>query len=193
MAPPPSVAPGLTRDILLPYYESCRREGRELPILVAFPPSPAGLFYLDVLGQDIEVVNIIPNMISRVGNESVAGEACNLITFPEEHGWPQPDKDELFRFFTPMGRCLEVPPHLIMQVLSTEIAVHPLTGAGRHYRKMPDRAGNSLHLRRYRLHHARLAPAGTPLCRSRHQLLRQKRRGRFPSQRAAAPGYAVVV
>ena len=27
-APPPSVAPGLTRDILLPYYESCRREGR---------------------------------------------------------------------------------------------------------------------------------------------------------------------
>lgn len=126
-APPPSVAPGLTRDILLPYYESCRREGRELPILVAFPPSPAGLFYLDVLGQDIEVVNIIPNMISRVGNESVAGEACNLITFPEERGWPQPDKDELFRFFTPMGRCLEVPPHLIMQVLSTEIAVHPLT------------------------------------------------------------------
>ena len=43
-APPPSVAPGLTRDVLLPYYESCRREGRELPILVAFPPSPAGLF-----------------------------------------------------------------------------------------------------------------------------------------------------
>ena len=35
-APPPSVAPGLTRDILLPYYESCRREGRELPILVCF-------------------------------------------------------------------------------------------------------------------------------------------------------------
>lgn len=126
-APPPSVAPQLTQDVLLPYYNDCRAEGRELPILVAFPPSPAGKFYLEVLGCDIQVVNIIPNMISKVGDEPVPDEACHLMTFPDHCAWPQEDKEELFRFFSPMGRCLEVPPRLILQVLSTEIAAHPLT------------------------------------------------------------------
>lgn len=126
-APPPSVAPKIAEETLKPYYEKRRAEGEELPVLVAFPPSPAGKYYLELLGSDVQVVNIIPNMISKVGEEPVPDEACHLITYPDAGPWPEEDKAELNRFFSPMGRCLEVPPRLILQVLSTEIAAHPLT------------------------------------------------------------------
>ena len=66
-APPPSVAPGLVEECLAPYFAELRAAGKPIPALVAFPPSPAGVFYQEKLGEDLKVVNIIPNMISRVG------------------------------------------------------------------------------------------------------------------------------
>lgn len=126
-APPPSVAPQLIREVLAPYYEIRRAAGEDLPTLLAFPPSPAGKFYLEELGMDAQVANIIPNMISSVGDEPVPTESCHLITYPEGGDWPESDKEELNQFFTPMGRPLEVPTNLKMQVLATEIGAHPLT------------------------------------------------------------------
>jgi hypothetical protein len=126
-APPPSLARPLTDDVLVPHFQKLRKEGKALPVLVAFPPSPAGAYYLEKLGDDILVVNIIPNMISRVGEENVSNEGCHLVTFPEKDNWSEEEKQELFRFFLPMGRSLQVPPALILPVLSAMIGVHPLT------------------------------------------------------------------
>lgn len=126
-APPPSVAPMLTETCLVPYYAECRERGEALPTLLAFPPSPKGVYYMDQLGQDIKVVNIIPNMISSVGDEKVPNESSHLITYPEKDNWTQADKEALNELLTPMGRCLNVPPKFILHVLSAEIATHPLT------------------------------------------------------------------
>lgn len=126
-APPPAVAPGLVEECLKPYFAELRAAGRPIPALVAFPPSPAGAFYLEQLGEDLKVVNIIPNMISRVGDEDVASEACHLITYPARDNWTQEEKAELGAFLAPMGRRLELTPELTLHVLSAEIATHPLT------------------------------------------------------------------
>ncbi|MEA5049979.1 MAG: L-2-amino-thiazoline-4-carboxylic acid hydrolase [Oscillospiraceae bacterium] len=126
-APPPKVAPGLIGDCLKPYFASVRAAGGELPVIFAFPPSPAGKYYQEQLGDDIEVVNIIPNMISRVGGEAVPDEAHNLITFPAHDTWTARDKEILHGFFAPMGGCLDLTPALTLKVLSAEIATHPLT------------------------------------------------------------------
>jgi len=126
-APPPSVAPMLTETCLKPYYDECRARGEALPKLLAFPPSPKGAYYLEQLGADIKVVNIIPNMISSVGDEMVPSESSHLITYPENDNWTQADKAALNELLTPMGRCLDVPPRFILHVLSAEIATHPLT------------------------------------------------------------------
>ncbi|HIR84046.1 MAG TPA: L-2-amino-thiazoline-4-carboxylic acid hydrolase [Candidatus Galloscillospira excrementavium] len=126
-APPPSVAPGLVEECLVPYFAELRAAGKPIPALVAFPPSPAGVFYQEKLGEDLKVVNIIPNMISRVGEEDVSSEACHLITYPERDNWTPEEKEDLGQFLSPMGRRLELTPSLTLHVLSAEIATHPLT------------------------------------------------------------------
>ncbi|MCI9308234.1 MAG: L-2-amino-thiazoline-4-carboxylic acid hydrolase [Oscillospiraceae bacterium] len=126
-APPPSVAPELVENCLRPYFDGLRGAGKPVPALVAFPPSPAGAFYQEKLGEDLKVVNIIPNMISRVGEEDVSSEACHLITYPARDNWTLEEKAELGAFLSPMGRRLELTPELTLHVLSAEIATHPLT------------------------------------------------------------------
>lgn len=126
-APPPAVAPQLLEECLLPYYQHIRETGGPLPQLLAFPPSPAGRRYLERLGADIRVVNIIPNMISSINGRTVWGGASHLFTFPEQDNWSREEKDELARLFQPMGRCMELTPAWNMPVLAAEIAAHPLT------------------------------------------------------------------
>lgn len=126
-APPPSVARQVCEEALVPYYAALREKGKPLPQLVAFPPSPAGAWYQQQLGADLKVVNIIPNMKSRVGDEDVSAEACHLVTYPEADNWSTEEKAALESFLLPMGRSIVVPPTLILQVLSGEIGVHSLT------------------------------------------------------------------
>lgn len=126
-APPPAVAPQLLEECLVPYYQHIRETGNPLPKLLAFPPSPAGGHYLERLGADIRVVNIIPNMISSINGRIVQGGASHLFTFPEQDNWSREEKNELARLFRPMGRCMELTPAWNMSVLAAEIAAHPLT------------------------------------------------------------------
>ena len=126
-APPPQVARSITEDVLVPYYEELARAGKTLPQLLAFPPSPAGSYYQEKLGANIIVANIIPNMISKVGDEDVLNEGCHLITFPARDNWSEEERQELFRFFLPLGRSLSLTPAIFLPVLSAMIATHPLT------------------------------------------------------------------
>lgn len=121
------MAPGLAKEVLLPFYEKRRRQGGDLPVLIAFPPSPAGAFYLELLGADVKVVNVIPNMFCRFGDEVRPEVAAHLITYPEHSCWSTEDQEELQKIFSAMGKCMNVPPERILQVLSAEIAAHPLT------------------------------------------------------------------
>ena len=126
-APPPTLAKELTETVLVPYFKEIREKGESIPTLFAFPPSPAGKYYMDTLGNDLQVINIIPNMMSKAGEENIANERCNLITYPLEGNWPDEDKQKVNEFFSPFGDCLNCTPNNILHVLSTEIATHPLT------------------------------------------------------------------
>ena len=91
-APPPSFAPEITESVLKPYYEKLRKEGKPLPDLYAFPPNPAGKYYLDTIGYDINVANILPNMVSKIGDMDVSQEGYTNVTFPKEKEWPEENK-----------------------------------------------------------------------------------------------------
>lgn len=126
-APPPSVAPGLIEGCLKEYYDQCRAENRELPVLLAFPPSPVGEFYREILGDTVKVVNIIPNMLTQIHGQRIDSEKKNLFTYAEPDNWTEKEKNKLAEFFSPMGGWMNVPRSLIMHVLSSEIMAHPLT------------------------------------------------------------------
>lgn len=126
-APPPVVAAELIETCLKPYFDRVRAEKGELPGLLAFPPSPHAEFYKSILGDDIRVVNIIPNMLTSINGERVNSDKRHLFTFPEPDNWSREEKQELADFFAPMGRAMEVPRARVMHILSAEIMTHPLT------------------------------------------------------------------
>ena len=115
-APPPTLAKPLCENVLKPYYEQCRRKGETIPVLFAFPPSPPGAYYMEMLGDDLQVINIIPNMMTKAGQENIANERCNLITYPHGSNWPQTDRKKVEDFFLPYGSCLNCTPDNILYV-----------------------------------------------------------------------------
>lgn len=126
-APPPKIAPILTEEVLVPYYEYLRSNNKPLPILYAFPPNPTGKFYLEKLGEDIKVANILPNMVSEIAGKKLVGEGLTYITFPDERPWEAEDVKTLEDFFKPLGGCIEVKPKHVMQMLAGTVTIHNIS------------------------------------------------------------------
>lgn len=129
-APPPSKVKELVEVYLKPYYDGCRAEEKKIPKLFCFPPNPPVDYYVEILGDDVCVVNIIPNMRNSVGDDvvvDVSDEGCHFLTFPAKDNWSDEEKEAMEEFFLPMGSSITVPSALILDVLSAEICTHPLT------------------------------------------------------------------
>lgn len=123
-APQPSFAPEITEQVLKPYYDLLREKGLPLPDLYACPPSPDGRFYRKVLGEDILVVNLLPNMITQIGEIDVARQGVTEITFPENGQWPKEKEERLREFFTPFGACVVTPPDVVFAYLGGQCTLH---------------------------------------------------------------------
>ena len=118
-APPPSVAPELAESVLKPYFERCRQEERQMPDLYVFPPSPQGDFYLDLLGEDIHVCNILPNMMSEINGVSLNGAEGNThVTIPARAPWPEENKARLEQIFAPFGGVVYVAAEHVLDMLA---------------------------------------------------------------------------
>ena len=99
-SPPPAVAPKLAKEVLKPYYDSLRDQGKGLPDLYAFPPSPQGKFYVDLLGKDVHVCNILPNMTREIAGKDLHGaEGNTYVTLPKESSWPEENLQILEKIF----------------------------------------------------------------------------------------------
>lgn len=126
-APQPYLAPEVARTVLKPYYDELRAQSAPLPDLYAAPPSPVGQFYRDLLGQDIHVVNLLPNMLTEISGMDVATQGVTEITFPEGDVWPQDHEARLREFFSPFGACVNTPPHLVMAYLGGQCTLHTVS------------------------------------------------------------------
>jgi hypothetical protein len=126
-APPPSLAPKLTEEALVPYYRELRKNGEPLPDLYAFPPNPAGDYYLSMLGGDIHVVNILPNMVTVLGDRDVSQEGYSNVTFPKKAPWKKENRDRLEAFFAPIGDVVEVGPDYVIPMLAGCVVCHNIS------------------------------------------------------------------
>ncbi|GFI62219.1 hypothetical protein IMSAG049_01395 [Clostridiales bacterium] len=123
-APPPSAAKAIAKDILAPYYDSLRQNGNIFPPLYAFPPYPQGNFYLDTIGHDIYVVNILPNMAAKLKEHDISKESYTIFTFSEENKWPDNLFRELENFFSPIGYTVSVPSNKFKTMLGGFTSSH---------------------------------------------------------------------
>ena len=127
-APPPTIGPGLTENVLKPYYDRRRAEGGRPPILYAFPPMPLGEYYQQVLGDDVLVVNIIPNNVKTIAGRKITGEGYYVCTFPSP--WPQAELDRLQRVFDSQGAFVTLPPEKLTDMLGGACTVFSLWAGG---------------------------------------------------------------
>jgi len=114
-SPPPSVAGDLIESVLRPYYNERRIESRPLPVLYAFPPLPLGQAYLDALGDDVLVVNMIPNNVTSIAGRPVVDEGHYTVTYAAP--WPVERVAELRDLFAGQGAYVEVESHQIVPML----------------------------------------------------------------------------
>jgi len=123
-APPPKVARELIESVLVPYYRQRRAEGGPLPVLYAFPPVPAGSAYLDALGSDALVANIIPNNVTAIGGVPVDDEGFYVCTFPSP--WPDEEVAALRRTFDGQGAFVHLDPDQLIPMLGGAATVSAL-------------------------------------------------------------------
>lgn len=121
-APPPTAVPALMEDILLPYFQELRQAGQSLPDIYAFPPTPSGSAYQKMLGDDINVVNIIPNMFRTAGGVDISRAGFTLLSFPEGEQWGSESFARLSDFFAPFGMLNIQQPALLLDNLAGVIA-----------------------------------------------------------------------
>ena len=124
-APPPHVAPGLIRNELENYVSYIRKESAVLPEIYAFPPTPPGAFYEEILGKDIRVVNILPHPVRVIGGKPLKGEGFYSRTF--NRSWPQESKARLKRIFETMGEGIELKPDKIVPMMGAWIMLEVLS------------------------------------------------------------------
>ncbi len=114
-SPPPTVAPDLIETVLRPYYDDRRAEGGPLPELYAFPPVPLGQAYRDALGEDVLVVNMIPNNVTQIAGHPVVDEGHYAVTYASP--WPADRVAALQDLFAGQGAYVELEPHQIVPML----------------------------------------------------------------------------
>jgi pyrroline-5-carboxylate reductase len=114
-APPPSVAPEEIATTLKDYFSWLRGQRLALPEIYAFPPVPPGSSYLEVLGDDVLVSNIIPNNVNKVAGKAVVDEGYYACSFTGN--WPEQSKSRLGRIFASQGAMVEVPPEQLVPML----------------------------------------------------------------------------
>lgn len=127
VAPPPSIAPSLIQNDLVPYFNSLRKTGKRLPVIFAFPPKPAGRYYMEKLGEDVHVVNILPNMVSQIAGERLHGEGLTYLTYPANSSWTEEERHFVSDFFAPLGGTVEVKPEHVNQMLAGTVTVHNIS------------------------------------------------------------------
>ena len=62
VAVPPTVSVDIAKTILLPYYNTLRAASQPLPDLYSFTPTPDENWYANLLGNDVSIVKILPNI-----------------------------------------------------------------------------------------------------------------------------------
>ena len=114
-SPPPTVAPELIESVLRPYYDECRADGRPIPDLYAFPPVPSGSVYLDALGDDVLVANIIPNNVTAIAGSPIHDEGHYVCEFATP--WPADRLAVLQALFHGQGAFVHLEPDQIIPML----------------------------------------------------------------------------
>ncbi|MBQ8585041.1 MAG: hypothetical protein IJ452_02005 [Butyricicoccus sp.] len=124
LSPPPSVVPAMTSEILKPHYDACRAAGRPLPDLYTFAPTPNTDYFRAVLGTDVHIAKILPNIVAQTGGVDLSPIGMNYISIDPRDQWPQERLERLLTVLRPYGECVVLTDRDSLVLLSGKITSH---------------------------------------------------------------------
>lgn len=125
---PPRLPPGVAKQDFAPYYAYLRERGQDLPDFYAFTPKPVGKDYAGILGNDVAIANIIPNMFSKLKDKDISKEGRTLVALAEDcAAWNDEKIRRIMDFFSPLGPVVLVPPKKQYALLATFSAGRVIT------------------------------------------------------------------
>lgn len=122
-SPPPEVAPDIVTNILKPYYEKCKKSNINLPDLYSFIPSPSADWIYEKLGDGVNVVKILPNIIDEVCGYNLSPIGINYISYAK-HQWSENRKNILLECMSAYGYTVETNDKDSLVLLSGKITSH---------------------------------------------------------------------
>ena len=124
LSPPPHAVPGITEQVLKPYYNARRAEGRPLPNLYTFAPTPNTDYFLKALGPNVHVAKILPNIVARTGGVDLSPIGMSYISIDPADRWPEERLDVLRAVLRPYGECVVLTDRDSLVLLSGKITSH---------------------------------------------------------------------
>lgn len=123
IAVPPTVAVDIAKKILLPYYNTLRAASQPLPDLYSFTPTPDENWYANLLGNDVSIVKILPNIFTDVHGIDITSVGINTISSTPvfEHSSRRALLDLLL---TPYGKTVSLSASQALIFLAGKITSH---------------------------------------------------------------------
>lgn len=106
-APPPNLALKIIREELKAYFDELRSRSAPLPEIYAFPPTPPGRVYQEILSIDVLVVNLLPGPLREIGGIPVQIPTLAAFASP----WPDKALERLRRIWSEWGGLSEFSSH----------------------------------------------------------------------------------
>lgn len=124
LSPPPSIVPTMTSEVLKPHYDACRAADHPLPDLYTFAPTPNTDYFRVVLGSDVHVAKILPNIVAQTGGVDLSPIGMNYISIDPADQWPETNLNRLLTVLRPYGECVVLTDRDSLVLLSGKITSH---------------------------------------------------------------------
>ena len=123
IAVPPAVAAQIADTILLPYYNALRAASQPLPDLYSFTPTPDENWYANLLGNDVPIVKILPNIFTDVHGIDITSVGINTVSLTPafEHSSRRALLDLML---TPYGKTVSLSASQALIFLAGKITSH---------------------------------------------------------------------
>ena len=123
VAVPPTVSVDIAKTILLPYYNTLRAASQPLPDLYSFTPTPDENWYANLLGNDVSIVKILPNIFTDVHGIDITSVGINTIS-PTPAFKHSSRRALLDLLLTPYGKTVSLSASQALIFLAGKITSH---------------------------------------------------------------------
>ena len=119
----PHQVAAVLEDAVKPYLREMRAAGQALPDIYAFAAGLTPVDYLPLLGEDVNVACMTPNMLCAIEGRDVAPVGVCFVSFAPGHVWPAQNRRRALAFLRPVGTVLEIAPEIVPDYIALNLSL----------------------------------------------------------------------